>query len=369
MSQLILSLTLFVVSLSVIPQPVQAALPSILPKCDQTKYLLPVNCDRTGQVGPKCTEYTPEAYNDKFPTEKDKIQNPPKVTVDTACGFNDFIQLFINLANWGLAILAVIATFFFVWGGFGLVTSAGNQEKIKAGKSTLWGATLGIVIVLGAWILVNAVVSTLTGTGSTLFARYTDYARPFYGQKCPNYDVCNANDLHYNEENGKGCRDQGNRTAVSQVQTQLKQLGCYDSSVDGCYGAQTKEAVELFQIKNILVPFDGVVDARTSQALKDAVAASGRIGCAATPLTSNVTITDTTLSPNVVTIGQNGTITWKNNRSNIVIITFSQPIKDGQSPPVMALDVNQSGSLTFANPDTYNYSAGNLTGRVVVTFF
>ncbi|MBI4089833.1 MAG: peptidoglycan-binding protein [Candidatus Kerfeldbacteria bacterium] len=371
MRRFIILVALFVIGLSAAPPPANAALPAILPRCDQTKYLLPANCDRTGKVGPKCTEYTPETYNQRFPTEKDKIQNPPKVTVDQACGFNDFVQLFINLANWGLAILAIIATFFFIWGGFGLLTSAGNQEKIKAGKSTLWGATFGIVIVLGSWLVINLVVSTLTGTGSTLFARYSNYARPFYGQKCPNYDVCSANDLHFNEETGKGCRDQGNRTSVSQVQTRLKQLGCYDSSVDGCYGPQTKDAVHSFQNYNFGVSFNfGSVDEKTSTAISDAVAGvNGRVGCVAAPLTAEVSVDSAALTPDVVTVRPEGTVTWKNISGAVQTVIFQDAIQDGQPPPVFALNAGQSKSLTFKNPGTYRYSKGPVTGRVVVTFF
>lgn len=373
--RLIIGAVILTVSLLLVPRPLLAALPRVLPACDQTVYLVPVNCDPTGKVGTKCTEYTPEQYNDQFKTEKDKLQNPPKVTVEKACGFNDFVQLFVNLASWGLAILALFGTGFFVWGGFTLLTSAGNQEKIKEGKSTLWGAVLGIFIVLTAWIFVNFIVSALTGTGPILFARNAEFTRRFSGQGCPNYEACGRNDLRYNDETGKGCRDDARRNgnAVTDVQSKLRQLGCYDDAVDGCFGPRTKDAVNRFQYYNssTLIPSEsGAVDQRTREALDLAAnRAGGFIGCVESPLTGEVLIETNRFTPEVVVVKANGTVTWKNTVNQIVIVTFQDQVKEGQSPPVKAIDVGDSASQTFPNPGTYRYSRGAITGRVIVSFF
>ncbi|MDR2655099.1 MAG: spore cortex-lytic enzyme [Oscillospiraceae bacterium] len=57
---------------------------------------------------------------------------------------------------------------------------------------------------------------------------------------------------------------QGNE--VREIQTRLKQWGYYSGSVDGIFGAKTKEAVKLFQKKNGLTA-DGIVGKNTLAAL------------------------------------------------------------------------------------------------------
>lgn len=60
---------------------------------------------------------------------------------------------------------------------------------------------------------------------------------------------------------------QGNRGSnVRTLQTKLKRWGYYKGSVDGIFGAQTKEAVKYFQRSNGLVA-DGIVGSKTLKAL------------------------------------------------------------------------------------------------------
>lgn len=55
-------------------------------------------------------------------------------------------------------------------------------------------------------------------------------------------------------------------TEVKKIQTRLKDWGYYKGSVDGIYGAKTKDAVVLFQKKNGLTP-DGIAGAATLRAI------------------------------------------------------------------------------------------------------
>ena len=60
---------------------------------------------------------------------------------------------------------------------------------------------------------------------------------------------------------------QGSRgTTVKTIQQKLKNWGYYKGSVDGIFGAKTKEAVKYFQRKNNLT-VDGIVGAQTLKAL------------------------------------------------------------------------------------------------------
>jgi hypothetical protein len=70
-----------------------------------------------------------------------------------------FIQSVIQvLAGLG----GLVATVFFVIGGFGYMTSSGNPEHLARSKRTLLFAAIGLAITIGAFVLSNIVVSLAT---------------------------------------------------------------------------------------------------------------------------------------------------------------------------------------------------------------
>jgi hypothetical protein len=60
-------------------------------------------------------------------------------------------------------ILAGLILFFYIFlGGFGILTAAGNPEKLKEGQKTLTSALLGFLIIFGSYWLIQ-VIEVLTG--------------------------------------------------------------------------------------------------------------------------------------------------------------------------------------------------------------
>lgn len=55
----------------------------------------------------------------------------------------------------GLA--GLIATGFFVVGGFTYITSSGNPEKLDQAKKTLFYSAIGLAIVIGAFVLADII--------------------------------------------------------------------------------------------------------------------------------------------------------------------------------------------------------------------
>jgi hypothetical protein len=55
----------------------------------------------------------------------------------------------------GLA--GLIATGFFVVGGFGYITSSGNPENLDRSKRTLIYSAIGLAITIGAFVLSNII--------------------------------------------------------------------------------------------------------------------------------------------------------------------------------------------------------------------
>ncbi len=74
------------------------------------------------------------------------------------------IQTFIqNVIQILVALAGLVAAGFFVWGGFGYITSSGNPEKLDQSKKTIVYSAVGLAIVLGAFVLTN-IISQVAGT-------------------------------------------------------------------------------------------------------------------------------------------------------------------------------------------------------------
>lgn len=90
------------------------------------------------------------------------------------CGLNQVLQTIVNVSKLILAVTGAAAILMFSYGGVMFIIAAGNQEKIQQGKDALKAATIGIVIVLTAWLIVNFTISAITQgevTGGGIFDR------------------------------------------------------------------------------------------------------------------------------------------------------------------------------------------------------
>jgi len=67
----------------------------------------------------------------------------------------DVIKIIAGLAG-------LVATGFFVIGGFGYITSSGNPEHLDRSKRTLLWSGVGLAIVIAAFVMSNIVVSIAT---------------------------------------------------------------------------------------------------------------------------------------------------------------------------------------------------------------
>jgi lysylphosphatidylglycerol synthetase-like protein (DUF2156 family) len=73
------------------------------------------------------------------------------------------IQAFIiSVINVFVALSGFVAAGFFVWGGVGYITSSGNPEALDKSKKTVLYSAIGLVIVLGAFVISNVVSQLAT---------------------------------------------------------------------------------------------------------------------------------------------------------------------------------------------------------------
>jgi len=161
------------------------------------------------------------------------------------CDFSDFVQLLINLFDWGLAILSILSILFFLVGGTIWIVSGGNENRIALGKSILSNTLLGVVIALGSWLIINTVIGLLVGGGN--FQDVRVFGRAWWGAKtCTDSfkDDCLRNSLK------NGCGDVST-SYVSQLQTLLSSApGCPAITADGCFGDNTEQVVQMFNEHN-----------------------------------------------------------------------------------------------------------------------
>lgn len=67
--------------------------------------------------------------------------------------------LIIRVINWILAITLAVDVLFMIIGGFLYITSAGNEDRAKKGRTTVINAIIGLVIIILAYVIANVVSS------------------------------------------------------------------------------------------------------------------------------------------------------------------------------------------------------------------
>ena len=75
-------------------------------------------------------------------------------------GDADLKETVINILNWLLGIMALVAVVMIIIGGFTWLTAGGNEEKVDKAKKIISAAVIGLIIVLLAWAVVIFVART-----------------------------------------------------------------------------------------------------------------------------------------------------------------------------------------------------------------
>lgn len=88
-----------------------------------------------------------------FPTSAAELSNPLATT--------NINEVFGRLIQAILGITGSIALLMFVYGGFLWLISAGEADKVKKGKEVMKWSVLGLVVIIGAYTIVRAVVTAL----------------------------------------------------------------------------------------------------------------------------------------------------------------------------------------------------------------
>ena len=79
---------------------------------------------------------------------------------------SQLIQVGVNYGRFILGISGALALVFFIWGGFLILTSAGVSDRVKKGKEALRAATIGLIIIFGAFTAVKFILRMVDPTGT-----------------------------------------------------------------------------------------------------------------------------------------------------------------------------------------------------------
>jgi hypothetical protein len=82
-----------------------------------------------------------------------KLNNP--ISTNT---FQEFVQAALDIV---LKIGIPVVALFIIYSGFLFVTARGNADKLKTAKTTFIYTCLGAAVLLGAWVIANAIAGTI----------------------------------------------------------------------------------------------------------------------------------------------------------------------------------------------------------------
>lgn len=82
-------------------------------------------------------------------------------TGERECTFKDFMTLINRVIDFLLYFAVILATISFVYAGFLLITSGGNEASLKKAKDIFWKVILGFIFAFLAWTIVHFILVSL----------------------------------------------------------------------------------------------------------------------------------------------------------------------------------------------------------------
>jgi type IV secretory pathway VirB2 component (pilin) len=80
---------------------------------------------------------------------------------ERTCNFQDFMTLIERIIKLLLYVATILAVISFVYAGFLLLFSGGNEDALKHAKHIFVSVLIGLVLAFGAWLIVRFVLVTL----------------------------------------------------------------------------------------------------------------------------------------------------------------------------------------------------------------
>ena len=88
--------------------------------------------------------------------------------IDAYVGQSDDVDLketIVNIINWILGFLALIAIIIILIGGFEWMTAGGSEDKVTKARARLKYGLIGLAIILLAYLIVSVIFTTILDFG------------------------------------------------------------------------------------------------------------------------------------------------------------------------------------------------------------
>jgi type IV secretory pathway VirB2 component (pilin) len=98
------------------------------------------------------------------------------------CNLCHLLVLAQNVLNFAMEMAFLLVVVLIIYGGLRWVFSLGKEENIRAGQKLITNAIIGLIIILAAWLIVNAIFALIVKIGVS--PEYYDPNRPWYDIEC-----------------------------------------------------------------------------------------------------------------------------------------------------------------------------------------
>lgn len=82
------------------------------------------------------------------------LENVPGLTINEPVGLSSYLAAIYKI---GIILAAVLAVLMIVIGGIQYMLAGGNPGKLGDAKDTIWQAILGLLLVLGSWLILSTI--------------------------------------------------------------------------------------------------------------------------------------------------------------------------------------------------------------------
>lgn len=79
------------------------------------------------------------------------------------CTLCDLLGVIQSVVKFLATIISAIAAVVIIYGGFIILTARGSPEQVNRGRQIIINAIIGFAITLGAWLIVNTIITLIAG--------------------------------------------------------------------------------------------------------------------------------------------------------------------------------------------------------------
>lgn len=124
--------------------------------CDANSQEWQIKFDSMLTEGKNTAESSAQSTPAGASTLADLIGKCGLAKMDAACwDVTVFVSLLLQLTNYLFGIIGALALGAFIYGGFVLILSQGNPEKVKQGTGAMINAVIGLLVAFGGYVLVS----------------------------------------------------------------------------------------------------------------------------------------------------------------------------------------------------------------------